>query len=69
MFVFADPPYLLKLLRNHFVDNGFNVDDVFVGKEYIEKLLILNKCELNIIHKLERIHLDCKSTDRQKKKN
>lgn len=65
IFVFADPPHLLKLIRNHFVDKGFYIDDLYVGKEYIEKLLELNKDEYSIIHKLDRSHLDAKATERQ----
>lgn len=45
VFVFADPPDLLKLIRNNFIDHGFNIDGVFIGKEYIEKFLLLNKSE------------------------
>lgn len=60
VFVLADPPHLLKLITNHYVDSGFHIGDVFVGKEYIEKMLLLNKSELNIIHKLDKLHLDDK---------
>lgn len=65
VFVFADPPHLLKLVRNNFLDSRFNFDGVSIGKEYIEKLLLLNKAELNIIHKLDRMRLDANSTERQ----
>lgn len=64
--VFADAPHLLKLIRNNFLDHGFKVNDVNIGKDYIEKLSLLNKSELDIVHKLEQMHSDVKSSERQK---
>lgn len=66
VFVFTDPLHLLKLIRNNYIDKGFIINDIFVGKEYIEKMLLLNESELNIIHKLNKFHLDVKGTERQK---
>jgi len=33
IYVFADVPHLLKLARNHFIDNGFVLkDEKYIGK-------------------------------------
>lgn len=67
IFIFADPPHLLKLIRNNYVDSGFLINNVFIGKHYIEKLLILaKKKDYSIVHKLERLHIDVKGPERQK---
>lgn len=65
VFVLADLPHLLKSIRNHYVDSGLKIGKVFVGKEYINKMLLLNISDLNIIHKYERLHLDATRKDRQ----
>lgn len=63
--VFADPPHLIKLLRNHFIDHGFTVDGQYISKDALERLLYLNSADLKIVHRLSRLHLDAQGTQRQ----
>ena len=35
IYVFADVPHLIKLLRNHFIDQGFLIDEKYVKKDRI----------------------------------
>jgi len=32
VFVFADEPHLLKLIRNHYLDKGFKINDKHINK-------------------------------------
>jgi hypothetical protein len=66
--VFADGPHLLKLLRNHLIDNGFNIDGDKIDTACIESLLKCSISELIFAHKLTRYHLDVKGPQRQKVK-
>lgn len=66
VFVFADPPHLLKLIRNNFIDHGFHYEGEFLNKDCLEELLLLNKSDLRIPYKLEQKHLDASSSERQK---
>jgi hypothetical protein len=69
IFVFADIPHLLKLLRNHFLDEGFTLFDKILTKDCIENFLqIADTSELRIGHKLTRNLLDVKGSQRQKVK-
>lgn len=68
-FVFADVPHLLKLLRNHFLDDGFVLHDKPLTKDIIQKFLqIAEKMEVKMGHKLTKHHLDVKGSQRQKVK-
>ncbi|OXU21701.1 hypothetical protein TSAR_012429 [Trichomalopsis sarcophagae] len=66
--VFFDIPHLIKLLRNHFLDHGFFIDDSLIDKSIFEKLLLINDTELNLIHKLTQAHLEVTQSERQKVK-
>lgn len=66
VFVFADPPHLLKLIRNNLIDFGFHYEDKTLTKDCIEEILKLNNIDLRIPHKLDRKHLDASGTERQK---
>lgn len=66
IFVFADVPHLLKLIRNHFIDTGFKYKDKLMNKFFIERLLHVSNSELTIAHKISQYHLDVKGTERQK---
>lgn len=46
--VFADVPHLLKLLRNHFVDNGVVLKEKILKMNMVEELMLLSKSDLNI---------------------
>lgn len=65
VFVFADPPHLLKNLRNNLFDNGFTLDNKVIDKRYLERLLALNKNELKITYKLEQKHIDVQGNESQ----
>lgn len=41
IYVFADVPHLMKLLRNYCVDQGFIVNNTEINKEIIENLIHL----------------------------
>ena len=66
MFVFADPPHLLKLIRNNFIDSGFYYKNIFINKRCLEEMLILNKNDSKIAFKIEPKHLDGTGAERQK---
>lgn len=59
IYVFADVPHLIKLIRNHFVDQGFILNGTEINKHIIEKLIVFtNQIDLNIAHKIsmESLH-------------
>lgn len=66
VFVFADTPHLLKLIRNHFLDNGFKINEQLIHKKCIEKLLSINADDLKIAFNISQYHLDVKGSERQK---
>ena len=64
--VAADVPHLLKLLRNHFIDQGFILQDGSVlQKDDVQQLLLVNNNELKVNHKLKLLHFCCKGSQRQ----
>ena len=66
VFVFADPPHLLKCIRNHLLDNGYTLPNkTYIDKRWLEKLLQFNKNDLKITYKLEQKHLDVTGSERQ----
>jgi hypothetical protein len=69
ILVFADVSHLLKLLGNHFLDEGFTLFDKILTKDCSEKCLqIVKTSELRIGHKLTRNLLDVKGSQTQKVK-
>ncbi|KAJ3665375.1 hypothetical protein Zmor_000872 [Zophobas morio] len=69
IFLFADLPHLLKLIRNHFLGKGFKLFDEMITKNCVESLLkISQSSELKIAHKINSYHLDVKGSQRQKVK-
>lgn len=69
IYVFADVPHLMKLLRNHFVDKGFMISGKEINKDTIEKLIKLTSTtDLNIAHKISMETLHVKGAQRQKVK-
>ena len=53
IYVFADVPHLLKLIRNHFVDEGFVINNVEINKTIVESVLeATSKSDLRITHKM-----------------
>ncbi|CAL1681191.1 unnamed protein product [Lasius platythorax] len=68
VFVFADSPHLIKLARNHYIDQGFNYNGECIKKSCLEKLLAINSKNFKIAHRLTQSHLDVAKSDRQKVK-
>ena len=66
IFVFPDAPHMLKLLQNHLLDQGVVLEDgTEVTKEDLEEILLVDKAELKICHKLTQNHLDVRGSARQ----
>jgi len=70
VYFFPDAPHLLKLLRNHCLDKGYSFPDgsgnnVTLGKEDFEKLLMQDGKELKICPKLTADHIYVKESGRQ----
>jgi len=67
IFVFPDAPHLLKLCRNHLLDDGYRLDEeTVIKKDDFEQLLKKDNKELKICHKLSLAHLDCLGNSRQR---
>lgn len=66
VFMFPDAPHMLKLLRNWFLDTGFQLNDnIVVDKSPIVALLELDSNELKVCHKLSEKHVLCEGAERQ----
>jgi len=66
IFAFPDAPHMMKLLRNHLIDQGLTfANGVEVTKRDLEDILSKDKSELKICHKLTQHHLDLKGSARQ----
>lgn len=51
IYVFADVPHLIKLLRNLYVDQGFILNGKEINKNIIEKRIVFTtQTDLNIAH-------------------
>lgn len=70
VYVFADVPHLVKLIRNHFVDTGFIINGNPINKDIIEELILHTnkKSELSIAYKVTEESLNVKGPGRQKVK-
>lgn len=80
IYYFADPPHLLKLIRNHFLDQGFTLETLEGEKVHINKdpLIELHKLvqedykkpeerrDIKIAYKMDDIHFACIRNDRQR---
>lgn len=67
IFVFTDVSHLLKLVRNHFLDNGVIINRKCINKECIEEILQLQEDkDLKIVHRILKNNLDVSGTSRQK---
>jgi len=67
VFFFPDVPHLLKLLRNHLVDQGFEWQNgIQIDKSDLEQLLLKDANEIKIHPKLTKEHLDCQQNARQR---
>lgn len=69
VYVFADVPHLLKLIRNNFVDYGFVINNNEINVNIIDKLLqFTGKSELSIAHKITHASVHVVGAQRQKVK-
>lgn len=64
IFVFADVPHLLKLIRNWLLDRGFEIDGHVINKEPLEALVNLTDSEVNTCYKISKKHLECSGPQR-----
>ncbi len=66
IFAFADIPHMLKLLRNHYLDNGlmFHTGTRFTKHDML-RLLQVDCSELRLNHKLTELHFTCHHSQRQ----
>lgn len=66
IYMFADAPHLLKLLRNWLLDKGFRLNnDIQIDRSPLENLLQLNRQEVSPCYKLTEKHVLCEKTQRQ----
>lgn len=70
IFVFADVPHLIKLIRNNFVDHGFvNDNNKEIKKEIVEQAISATSVsDLKITHKITSEQLNVAGPQRQKVK-
>lgn len=69
IFIFADVPHLIKLLRNHFLDQGFLFPwlQKFISRKALDELLtVSSSSDLKIAHKLTKQMLDVQGSARQR---
>lgn len=69
VFVFPDAPHLVKLMRNHFLDSGFEQNGKKITKgSLVELLSEMDKSDLKIASKFKNEHLQVNGAGRQKVK-
>ena len=68
LFVFFDIPHLLKLLRNHVLDEGIDVDGMgsVINSDDFRNILSHNTSELKIHPSLTEHHISCTGSQRQR---
>lgn len=67
VWVFADMPHYIKLLRNHFLDEGLVLEDgTEVTVDILQKTLQEDKGEIKLCHKLDPSFLTLRGNDRQR---
>lgn len=66
VFVFTDASHLLKLLRNHLLDQGFIWNGKTIVKEILLKLLFINAGDLKTSYKITAYHVEVQGFERQK---
>lgn len=66
VYVFADVPHLIKLVRNHLLDQGFDINGKKIDKTCFQILADCSISDLRIAHKLTKFHLEVKGSERQK---
>lgn len=69
VYVFADVPHLIKLIRNNFLDSGFYMKNGnYVSDSCIREMLTATKTEYGLAHKLSELHLNVSGQQRQRVK-
>ena len=69
IFIFADVPHLIELVRNNFLDSGFVLDNGnCVTAESIHEMLAKAKIENGLAYKISEIHLNVHGQKRQRVK-
>jgi len=65
--VFADPPHLLKLARNHYLDRGFVLPSgIYIGRYIVEELIKLqSKSDFQYTFKVSEKHINVSGPMRQ----
>ena len=68
IYVFADIPHLLKLIRNHILDFGIQIDgeDIIINKNDFVDILDRDRGEFKIHPKLTEFHISCSGSQRQR---
>lgn len=65
VYVFADAPHLMKLIRNNFLDYGFRLSNgTFVTSKCIRELITASKCDFKVTHKLSAKHIHVEGANR-----
>ncbi|ODM87332.1 Transposable element P transposase [Orchesella cincta] len=61
-----DLPHLVKLLRNHTMDNGITIEEgVELNKDFFRDLIMKQNEEFKLTFKLTHKHINCKGKQRQ----
>ena len=69
IYLFADVPHLLKLIRNNFIDYGFCLGDgSYISDASIREMLSATKTEYALAHKVSEGHLNVIGQQRQRVK-
>ena len=67
IYIFPDAPHMLKLCRNHLLDDGYQLEvGCFLKKTDIEQVLLADSAELKLCPSVSLEHLDCQGNARQR---
>lgn len=67
IYVFADAPHLLKLIRNNFLDHGFTLDGnskATVTATCVREIIIRSESDLKTAHRLSHNHINVQGVKR-----
>lgn len=66
IYMFADAPHLLKLLRNWLLDVGFKLEDgSILNKQPLDALMSITDLEVSSCWKVNKKHINCEKSQRQ----
>lgn len=69
VFILADVPHIMKLIRNNFIDSGFILHTgERVSDCAIREMMSMQKTELSLAHRINEIHLNVQGQQRQRVK-